>query len=353
MTDDLDAIAPVPPEAPKPRRKRRAAAAPGAPAVVPGDMPVRPLGQHAGVFHFLTARGEVSALSAAQLERRSSLVALFTGDPDPLAWLRLIGPPATPRDDGFSPSAAADWLMARCGELPLFDPATPVRGYGTWRGPHGPVAHVGEALHHAGGRVEPAGTIAGGAIWPATHGRAAPAERAADYEDVRDLLDALARCWAWGRDTDPETLVGFVGQALLGEYPHWRTHLYVTGRRGSGKSALLRVLSAMAGGMSAGVKKGSTAAAVRQNSNGQALLRIFDEAEAGSDRGAVEELVALLRLQSDVGGAEVERGTADHSGIRFRLFGAGALGSIIPANMPPQDRSRFVFVTLRQRDACD
>ncbi len=324
------------------------------PTAIPAGFPVRPLGQSGGTFWFLTARGEVAHHGATSLGKRENLFALFVGCDDPSRWLAQIGPSKRKRDDDgvFNPAVAADWLMSACAARPLFDPDTQIRHFGTWRGDGGaPVAHVGEEIHHPGGIVDPAGVILDGAIYPARHSRTAPAppDRRVDFDDLRAVRGEIAGMWNWQRETDADVVMGWIGQAVLGAFPDWRSHMWITGRRGSGKSTLVRILSSLLGGMSAGVKKGSSEAAVRQNTNRMALARLIDEAESEGEASQVEKIIALFRLMSDADGAQVERGTADHAGIQFRLYGAGLLASIIPGLMTPADRSRFVMLKMLKR----
>lgn len=312
---------------------------------LPDDFPVQPLGQVGGKYYFLTARGELTEMSAKDLSSRAHLVGLVSGASDALGWLARIGPPKNARDSIFNVIAVADKLMAACSALPLFDAAVSVRHYGTWRGPSAaPVVHTGEQVlcRHADDRV---GKMIGRALYPAVPSRAAPGENPAAQSDLEWVCARLGRFWNWQNETDAAVLIGFIGQAALGQYPQWRSHMWIKGKLGCGKSTLLRIVSALLGGMSSGVRKGGTAAAVRQTTNRMAITRIFDEAESDGS-GQMEAIVALFRLMSDADGAQVERGTSDHAGIRFGLYGAGLMASIIPGIMTPADRSRFVILNL-------
>ena len=320
--------------------------------ILPPGFPVQPLGMAGGKFHFLSARGELVELAAGAISHRSNLVALTAGAKDPIRPLRDIAPPEGKRDTGFNASAAGDMLMQACGKLPLFDKNMPIRHCGTWRGKTGyPVVHMGEDM-----RVNPAeqrrGRMVSGALYPSVPSRPAPAKSAACAEDVEWIHKRIDRFWNWQSDNAGALIVGWIGQAALGQYPQWRTHLYIHGKNGSGKSTLLRIISDLLGGMSAGVKNSASAASIRQTTNRMAVARIFDEAEKSASGGS-EDIIGMFRLMSGSEGAQMERGTSDHSGIRFGLYGAGLLGSIIPGGMSPQDQSRFVMLTLGDRLASD
>ncbi len=313
---------------------------------LPGGFPVQPLGQHSGKFHFLTSRGELVDLAAGALAHRSNLMALMVGVPDAIAWLASIGEPSR-RDVGFNAQKAADRLMMACSALPLFDPQMSIRHFGTWRGDDGsPVMHLGEAIE-CGAATPRRGRVICGALYPTVPSGKAPGRDAASSDDIRFVRDRIGRFWAWGSDTTPDVLIGWIGQAVLGQYPRWRTHMWIKGKLGSGKTSATEIISSMLGGMSSGVRQTSTAAAIRQTTNRQAIARIFDEAESDGT-GRMEEVISLFRLMSDATGAQVERGTSDHTGIKFQLYGAGLMASIIPGIMTPADRSRFVIVDLAE-----
>lgn len=319
--------------------------------ILPPRFPVQPLGQADGKFHFLTARGEKAELTASAMASRSNLVALFAGAPDPMASLAMIGEKKS-KDIGFNAALAADVLMQACSELPLFDPSTSMRHFGTWRGStEHPVVHLGEEIIVGSGERR-RGRRVGDALYPAVPAKPPPAARPALAEDLAHVRDRIRDAWSWGSGHDADAIMGWVGQAVLGQYPSWRTHCYIRGRHGSGKTTLTKLVSDLLGGMSTGVKNGATAASIRQITNRQAIARIFDEAE-GDDHGSISDVVALFRLMSGSDGAKVERGTSDHGGVSFELYGAGFLAAIIPAHMTPADRSRFVILAMNERQASD
>lgn len=318
-------------------------------AELPDGFPCEPLGQCDGVYHFLTARNQVAAFSASALNSRANIFSLVSGSPDPIASLAAIAPPDDKKDAGFNVPEAADLLMMACDELPLFDPGSiSIRHCGTWRGKVGPVVHVGERLISSSSE-ERRGRYIGSALYPTRPAIAGPAAEAADVSEIALARDYIKRSWAWlSPDTDADLLIGWIGQAILGQYPTWRTHCYIQGRLGSGKSTLLRIIDRLLGGMSGGVASAESEASVRQMTNRMAVVRILDEAEATGD-GRLERVIELFRLMSGADGARVGKGTADHKGVRFELFGAGLMGAIVPGIMSPQDRSRFLFLTIGER----
>lgn len=319
--------------------------------VLPPRFPVQPLGQADGKFHFLTARGEKTELAASAMASRANLVALCAGTPDPIAALAMLAEPKG-KDIGFNAAGAGDLLMQACSELPLFNPETKMRYFGTWRGSSAhPVIHLGEEIIVGSGERR-RGRWIGNALYPAVPSRAAPASEPASVDDIKYVRDKIRETWNWGGSNDANVIIGWIGQAALGQYPVWRTHCYIKGKHGSGKTTLTELVSELLGGMSTGVKNGSTAASIRQMTNRQAIARIFDEAES-DDAGSLNEVMELFRRMSGRHGAKIDKGTSDHGGVTFELFGAGFLSAIIPTPMTAADRSRFVILSLDERRASD
>ncbi|UWQ77369.1 ATP-binding protein [Leisingera sp. M658] len=308
------------------------------------------LGMAGGKFHFLNARGELIELAAGALSHRSNLVALMAGVKDPIRPLADIAPTKNEkRDTGFNAATAGDLLMQACGQRPLFNRNMPIRHVGTWRGSTGsPVVHLGENL-----LVNPAeerqGRMVAGALYPSVPAIDVPAKESASVEDIEFLAHRIGNYWNWRVKNAGLLVVAWIGQAVLGQYPDWRTHMYVSGKSGAGKTTLIKLITSLLGGMAVGGKNNSSAASIRQTTNRMALVRVFDEAEGDEQKLDVEEIIAMLRLMSGSEGAQMERGTSDHSGIRFGLYGAGLLGAIIPGGMAPQDRNRFAILTLGDR----
>lgn len=316
--------------------------------ILPRDFPVQPLGMQANKYYFLSARGELTELSAGAMSHRANLVSLLVGARNPMRHLKDLAPPKGNKDTEFNPVLAADKLMRACSELPLYDTSKPIRHFGTWRGNSvHPVVHLGEELETAP-EEERRGRMVGGALYPAVPSRSSPADQIADACKVDWVRERIDRFWNWKSADAADLIIGWIGQAALGQFPGWRAHMWIRGKSGAGKTTLLELISALLGGMSIGVKSSASAAAIRQTTNRTAVARIFDEAE-NNGTGNIEEVIELFRLMSDAAGARVERGTSDHAGIRFELHGAGLLGSIIPGMMAPQDQSRFVILALDDR----
>ncbi|MEL6980139.1 MAG: hypothetical protein AAGM38_15855 [Pseudomonadota bacterium] len=339
------------------------------------DSPVRPLGHVDGTYWFLSAAGERRSISAKDLESGRGVLDLFAGglvhgDVPVGDWLAVFFPPRRTRAADKDPVGGPRWSKVDCGEwlmdeaqaVGLYDPAGELRSLGVWRAHDekgGPVvlAHCGEALLRPDAPNERSGKLVEGAVYPRTHRGDFPAFRdlptldaiAAREADIRAqlgrLLEDVGALWNWTRPEGPRIWLGWIGGALLGAYPGWRAHLWVHGRRGSGKSTLAEVTSLLLGPLSQGVLTDATTAGVRQSGDRQARPYLFDEAEPDSGGELIARMVELFRTMSGAG-AQAWRGSADHSARKFLLHGAGAMFSILPARLQPQDASRFCKLSL-------
>jgi hypothetical protein len=120
-------------------------------------------------------------------------------------------------------------------------------------------------------------------------------------EEVEFLLSELKALWGWKRDVDADIFLGWVAAAILGGFPAWRSHLYVYGSRGSGKSKLMEVAAGMLGEFGGSVLNDATEAGIRQSRNNQARPILIDEFEP--DQGVRNEskqdgMFALFRRMS-------------------------------------------------------
>jgi energy-coupling factor transporter ATP-binding protein EcfA2 len=157
--------------------------------------------------------------------------------------------------------------------------------------------------------------------------------------------------WGWKRDVDADIFLGWVAAAILGGFPAWRSHLYVYGSRGSGKSKLMEVAAGMLGEFGGSVLNDATEAGIRQSRNNQARPILIDEFEPDQSvrNGSKQDgMFALFRRMSGGEGGRVSRGGSDHSAVSFRTLGAAYVTSINHIQLEPQDRSRFVMLDLGQ-----
>lgn len=150
---------------------------------------------------------------------------------------------------------------------------------------------------------------------------------------------------AYGKDT-ASALLGFVVSALAGGSLKWRSHLWLTGPRGVGKTTVWKILSEVFAGHAVDVEGRSSAAGIRQHVKASARPVLVDEAEPGTMRWEGQGLIMLARASSS--GAEQVLGTPDGKGCSFRLNSSFCFASINPPAMNAADATRFHIVRLNR-----
>ena len=304
------------------------------------------LGERGGVYYFISRSGELRSFSAKDLTKLN-IGSLFGGD---IEWLQHNFPVTRRKSAGrkaFDAEAAAFWLMEKCRTFGgNFDPETPMRGLGVWRAGDDIVAHLGAAIWYRDMRRD-AGCVLRGAIYSASTKMEEPDfEKPAARHDGQWLRQHL-NAWAFTQDYDADFLIGFIGAALLGGFPHWRVHAFITGEAGSGKSTLARYTMDALGAQ--GEKMNDyTEAGFRQNVTNQGRVTFLDEGEnAGDDQGhRMGKIVSFIRKMSDDVGARVARGTSGGKAINTMVTGCVLISAINTPPLQPQDRSRILLMPI-------
>lgn len=330
--------------------------------------PVEPLGHVNGRYHFLAADGELIDVSGKDLEQGRRVFELFMTAEGVKGgrvetWLGECFP-ATREKNDFDATAAGRWLISESKRIGLYDTKRELRSTGVWRADDGGVvAHCGDALLTPAGAIR-AGVLQGGAVYPRAPRGPFPSLAELQAEpfglaeaeqlrlDLLELLSDITKGWNWRRPEDAIVLIGWIGCALLGAFPRWRPHLYVNGPMKSGKTTLAEITQALLGPLVREPQTDASAAGLRRDGNAQALPLLFDEAEGDGRDDHLNNIIKMFRGMSG-SGERTLRATADDSARNFVLRGAGALFSIIPAPLAPQDVSRFLMIDLGRRPKAD
>lgn len=257
---------------------------------------------------------------------------------------------------GFKQDDASEALIAACGEAGIFDQQGRVRGRGAHRGKNRTlIVHYGDKVMMArsaagGGHVaaEWHGTgLIDGYVYPAAAATPRPSHEAGDVAHVEQLL-SLISTWNWRRGTlDAMLALGWIAQTAISGALDWRSHLFITGGRGTGKSSFNgkdglcdRLLGTSV------LRTGSaTEAAVRQMLRAQTIPVIFDEFEPNAfNAHKLAAVLELARVASS--GGDVHKGGSDHRAAEFVLNSCFQFSAILTPAMEPQDRSRFAVLEL-------
>ena len=353
----------------------------------PPGCPVTPLGIKSNAVgnqtcYYLDANGQLVGLEANNRHGKLGMIALFGNQSDWLEdhfpqWSKPIyeGKGAARvlvRESeivGFDQAEAARALVEECCRRGVFTAANKQRGIGAHRlDATGMVLHCGDKLMVSRLTVDGAirdwhwvdpGLI-GKHVYPAGEAIARPWHEPVGPEAARALvaqgigrgaLPGLLTTWNWRRPlVDPRLLLGGLGASFIGGWLGWRPAIWITGGRGTGKSALngsndgedgiiLQILGD-------GVFKSAaaSAAAIRQSLNHSTIPVVFDELEAKKDNRAIDAVMELMRVSASGGSAH--KGGADHQATEFTLRSCFWFSSINIPPLEPQDLSRLAICEL-------
>jgi hypothetical protein len=310
---------------------------------LPEDCPFEPVGVFDGAYFVIDANRQLRELRPRDMSRNG--ISSLCGDCQ--AWLlrhypreRRHGPP-----DSFRPEAVADDLMAACSLMGVWSPEDKVRGRGWWLALDGDlVVHLGDKLLIRG-KLAPCGRR-GEHVYdvrdrlprPATQPQPAGAG-GPGYE----LLDRLQPFHLRRGDLDRRLLLGWVCAAIVAGALSFRPHLFLTGERGTGKSAVLAMLEALLGAMLV-TAADTTAAGIYQALKYDVLALLLDELENDPDPQKVQSILRMARIAST--GGKLRRGGADHHGQQFVVRSAFLAAAIIMPALRGQDRSRWVQIDV-------
>jgi len=342
----------------------------------PRDCPIKPLGNMQGLdgsqrMFYLNFNGQIVGLEAGNKHGKNGLVSLFGPE---LGWLEDHFPrwsaPKTKTDRktgqeivikpseivGFDQAEASEALIVECVRLGIFDPAGRLRG----RGAH-PILPGGLAIHcgdkllvselGVSGKikkfvwVDPG--LHGGFVYPAAAPIPRPHHEEVGGEHAIRLLKLL-RTWHWKRELlDPRLLLGAIALGYVGGASPWRSNIWITGGRGTGKSTLNGQGGVVHQLFGEGVFRtgNASAAAIRQSLKNSTVPVMLDEIEAGADNRRVNEVIELARVSSS--GDTMHRGGQDHVAHEFTLRSPFWFSSINIPPLQPQDRSRLAILELR------
>ncbi|WP_226019506.1 hypothetical protein [Novosphingobium sp. FKTRR1] len=346
----------------------------------PLDCPVIPLGAQSTIdgsqkCYYLNVNGEIVGLESGNKHGKGNLAGLFGHKVKYLEsqWGRYSDPKKEyskvekrwievepPRLIGFDQGKASIALISECSRRGIFDPAGRLRG----RGAHaltggGLVLHLGDAVAalvaRADGKLSDLSWHDTGLhqrfVYPAGAPLSRPWAQSVGPAAAITIAERLKR-WNWKRpDLDPILLLGAIGQGFIGGALSWRSNVWITGPRGTGKSALNGREGLVPGlyGDMVFRTANTSAAAIRQSLKNSTVPVMIDEAEPGKDSRAIDAVVELARVASS--GDKVHRGGQDHNATEFTLQSPFWFSSInIPA-MEAADRSRLAILELRPLSA--
>jgi putative DNA primase/helicase len=291
-------------------------------------------------FYFLTtAFGKVVRFDAGQLTEANMLTLAH-----PRWWLsRYPKINAEGKKTGATNwNAARTDLVWKSQEADMFDPKK-IRGRGCWLEGREVVVHTGNCLIRDG-KATP--------LFASTYvyERGLPLEDDFDIEPLTSSESAkllqLFKLVRFREAISGVYLAGWCYSATICGALGWRSHIWITGGAGTGKSTTTQWVKECAGRSTLYARGGTTAAAIRQATGNDALPVIIDDIESDDEQNLKinQGVIHLMRQSSSPGEAKVYKGTADQEGTEFTTNSSYCCNSISIPALGAADSSRITVI---------
>ncbi|MEO1002935.1 MAG: hypothetical protein AAFX65_07485 [Cyanobacteria bacterium J06638_7] len=248
-----------------------------------------------------------------------------------------------------------DWTLAYslCSTLTRqagwFEPDS-VRGQGAWRDGNSIVVNLGDRLIINGTthpQPQPDGLQH---FYPSRPPAVGPGDATPLSDDEGLAILQLGQQFRWRCPAHGVLLCGWLVMApFSGALQRWRSHLWLTAPRGSGKSALLEgFVEILLGDLAHKFSGDLTEAGLRQRIVPGALPVVCDETE-GRSKGDQERIQSVLKLARSASSGKGSSKVTGSSGGAARLWNVRSMflfSSIVTALDSEADRSRWAVVEL-------
>jgi putative DNA primase/helicase len=253
----------------------------------------------------------------------------------------------------FEITTVADDLVSMCSDVGFFNPDK-IRGRGAWIDNGVPILHCGDHLIVNGVETK-LSKFKSKFIYPAGQELGFSLIEPLKKTQANQLIQILERL-NWSRDIDARLLAGWIVIAPLCGALNWRSHLWVTGASGSGKSEVMKLfIKKLLGSMFVDVQGSTTEAGIRQYLKADALAVVFDEAESEGKNGAdrMQSILEIVRAASTSDSGKIFKGSAGGNASQFNIRSCFAFASIGANLSQKSDISRISVLELQKDKSPD
>lgn len=247
----------------------------------------------------------------------------------------------------FEINTVANHLITVCIKQGIFN-STKIRGRGAWIDNGVPVIHCGDHLIVNGIRTD-FSKHRSRYIYEAGQELGFELTQQLSPTEANKLIQLLERL-PWGRDINARLLAGWIVIAPLCGALSWRSHLWLTGSAGSGKSEIMKLfIKRFMGQMFVNAQGATTEAGIRQYLKADALPVVFDEAESENTRGAdrMQAVLEIMRASSTSDGGKIIKGSSGGSAAEFNIRSCFAFASIGANLTQRSDASRITVLEIK------
>lgn len=241
---------------------------------------------------------------------------------------------------------ATNFMLKKCRERGLFLEEDKVRGAGAWMDRGRVVIHCGDHLYVDGKREEMytfnarnntdyVYIMAAKVMKPA--GKPLTSAQAIKLREICDMPN-------WETPMSGSLLAGWIVSAPVCAILNWRSHIWITGQSGTGKSTVVnRIIRNVLRDVAFSFEGGTTEPAIRALMGHDARPMIYDEAEPDKNNTTtMSNVLGLTRIASS-GGVVRKYGQKN-----FRAQYAACFSSIIPPIKEFADERRISVLVLRK-----
>ena len=262
----------------------------------------------------------------------------------PLSWWEA----SFPQKKGVDWEGAVDWIcrvQEKCG---VFDKKR-IRGRGAWFDDGKPVLHLGTSIF-VDGQIMRIDEFKTNYIYEKAPPLAVKLQTVLPREDAYKLVE-ICRLARWERPYYGDLLAGWMFAGMVCGAMPFRSHLYLIGAAGTGKSWILdNIIKPVMGKMALSVSSKTTEPGVREALGGDIMPVIFDEAEAENknDRARMQAIFDLARQASSEGSDAIYKGGSNGTGGFSYLCRSSFLFASINNSMSKDaDMSRTTVIKLK------
>ena len=246
-----------------------------------------------------------------------------------------------------SKRAISNSLIRQSEGSGFYDPSV-VRGRGVWEDNGKSVLHLGNKLIVDGMECD-IRTFKTDYIYEQGVKMHVRSREPLESSEAAKLVD-ICNLIRWEESISGFLLAGWIFSSIICGVLPWRSHIYLTGPVGSGKTWVIEnLINRCLRGIGVTVQGKSTEAGLRQIMKGDARPVLFDEGEADTRENAMrmQKVFDLARQASSEGAAPIVKGTKDQGmALQYSFRSCFVFASIQPSITQYADESRITLLRL-------
>lgn len=258
----------------------------------------------------------------------------------PLNWWQISFPRGKKDVDWVD---VTDYLCRIQEKTGIFD-ITKVRGRGAWFDEGRTVFHLGNYLF-VDGSIVAIDDFKSEFFYEKAPALAVKIQSKLPVDDAFEFVE-LCRMPRWERPCYGDILAGWIFSALVCGAMRFRSHLYLIGAHGSGKSWVLEnIVQRIMGNIALYVASKSTEAGIREQLSGDIRPVVFDEAEAENptDKQRMQAIIDLARSASSEKAESIVK-----FGSKYVCRSSFLFSSINSSMSKNADLSRTAFIKMKK-----